>query len=450
MLDQLRRQRTHLLERLVRLVGCEVGRRHARMIPAVVSTGQRLRKPHVEASDLPVRPARNPAVEIFLWSRTAIWAAAVFAYLVFEPNRHPEAARWDDPSVTRDLGSVTDVWARWDSIFFLRIAEHGYEHLARSATAFFPLYPAVVGVVGRVFLGHYVLAGIAVSLAAGFVAFVLLYRLAEVRLGAEGARRTVLYLAVFPMALFFQAVYSESLYLLLSVAAFTLAERKRWLPAGVVVGLALLTRPVAVALLPALALIAWRSPNARGALARLAVAPAMFSVYPLLLWWQRGDPWAFVHAQGIWARHLSPAGPLGGIWDGLRAGWAGVRQLASGSHTHTYWPAVEGTDPMRVAAVNLECLAALVLFGILTVIAWRRFGAPYGLFSALSLAIPLSVPSERWPLLSLPRFGLVIFPLFMALAVVGGRPRAHTAIVSISSMLLGVAVVQWALWQWVA
>jgi len=64
------------------------------MIPAVVSTGQRLRKPDVEASDLPLEPVRSPAVEIFLWSRAAIWAAAVFAFLVFEPNRHPEAARW--------------------------------------------------------------------------------------------------------------------------------------------------------------------------------------------------------------------------------------------------------------------------------------------------------------------------------------------------------------------
>ena len=105
---------------------------------------------------------------------------------------------------------------------------------------------------------------------------------------------------------------------------------------------------------------------------------------------------------------------------------------------------------MRVAAVNLECLAALVLFVALTVVAWRRFGAPYGLFAALSLAIPLSYPSERWPLLSMPRFGLVIFPLFMALAVVGRRPRVHTAILATSSIFLGVAVTQWALWQWVA
>jgi len=389
-------------------------------------------------------------VEIFLWSRAAIWAAAVFAFLVFEPNRHPEAARWDDPTVTHDLGFVTDVWARWDSVWFLRIAEHGYGSLEGTAAAFYPLYPASVGIVGRAFLGHYVLAGIAVSLAASLAAFVLLHDLAKTKLGAEGARRTVLYLAVFPMTLFLQAVYSEALFLLLTVAAFLLAERRRFAPAGVIAGLALLTRPVGLALLPALALIAWRSPDRRRALANLAVAPLLFCTYPLYLWIDRGDPFAFAHAQDIWTRHVSYAGPLGGIWDGLRAGWAGVRQLVSGSHTTTYWPAVDGTDPMRVAAVNLEALAFLVLFAALTVVAWRRFGAPYGLFAALSLAIPLSVPSERWPLLSLPRFGLVVFPLFLALAALGGRPRVHVAIVSISSIMLGVAIVQWSLWQWVA
>jgi len=161
-------------------------------------------------------------------------------------------------------------------------------------------------------------------------------------------------------------------------------------------------------------------------------------------------PGRFLHAEGYWSRSLSPFGPLGGVWDGLLAGWAGVRQLASGSHTFSYWPEVQGTDPMRVAAVNLECLAALTLFALLTIVAWRRFGAPYGVFSALSLAIPLSMPSDRWPLLSLPRLGLGIFPLFLALAVIGGRPRVHTAIVSVSALFLGVAIVQWALWQWVA
>ena len=64
--------------------------------------------------------------------------------------------------------------------------------------------------------------------------------------------------------------------------------------------------------------------------------------------------------------------------------------------------------------------------------------------------IPLSVPSERWPLLSIQRFGLVVFPLFMALAVLGSRPRVHTGVVVVSAVLLGVVSAQWALWQWVA
>jgi hypothetical protein len=99
--------------------------------------------------------------------------------------------------------------------------------------------------------------------------------------------------------------------------------------------------------------------------------------------------------------------------------------------------------------VNVEGIVFLVLFLILTVVAWRRFGAAYGLFAALSLAIPLSLPSSRWPLLSLPRFGLVVFPFFLALAWLGTRPRAHAAILAASSLFLGVLTVQWALWQWV-
>lgn len=294
------------------------------------------------------------------------------------------------------------------------------------------------------------LAGVAISLAACFGAFALLYRLALPRLGDAGATRTVLYLAIFPFALFLGAVYSESLFLLFAVASFLSAEQQRFLRSGIAAGLALLTRPLGIALLPALALIAWRAPRRGAALARLAAAPALFALYPLTLWWRVGDPLAFVHAQDTWSRELSPLGPLGGVWDGLRAGWAGVRQLASGSDSTRYWSAVQDTDPDRVAAINLAQLAFLVLFVFLATVAWRRFGAPYGLFAALSLAIPLSVPAERWPLLSIQRFGLVVFPFFMALATLGTRPRVHTGVVVVSAVLLGVVCAQWALWQWVA
>jgi hypothetical protein len=387
---------------------------------------------------------------VFLWTRAAIWAAVVFAFLAFEPNRHPQVDRWDRPELTRDLGLLVDVWARWDSVWFLRIAEHGYGAAEDATAAFYPLYPLLVGIVGRVLLGHYVLAGVLISLAATLGSFALLHRLAVPRLGAEGARRAVLYLAVFPFAVFLGAVYSEALFLFLALAAFVLAERGSFLGAGLAAGLAWLTRPLGIALLPPLVLIAWKAPRRRTALVRLASAPALFALYPLYLWWRLDDPVAFVRAEDVWSRHVSWAGPLGGLWDGLRAGWAGVRQLASGSDATRYWGAVQDADPDRVAAVNLEQLAFLVLFVALTIVAWRRFGPPYGLFAALSLVIPLSVPSERWPLLSLPRFGLVVFPFFLALAAFGERPRVHTPVLVVSSLALGLVCVQWALWQWVA
>ena len=78
---------------------------------------------------------------IWLWSRAAIWAAALFALYTFQPNRNPLAFKWDDPSLTHDLGAFTDVWARWDSVWFLRIAEHGYDVASGAAAAFYPLYP---------------------------------------------------------------------------------------------------------------------------------------------------------------------------------------------------------------------------------------------------------------------------------------------------------------------
>jgi hypothetical protein len=389
----------------------------------------------------------GPAPGIFRWSRLAIWGAAIWALQWFTPKPPPLQRIWDSPFL-HDLGYATDVWARWDSAWFLRIAEHGYGS-AEGTAAFYPLYPGLVAGLGRIFGGHFLLAGLVLSLACCLAAFVLLDRLARPLLGESGAARAVLYIAVFPMSLFLQAVYAESLYLVLVLAAFLFARRGGFAKAGVAAGLALLTRPAAVALAPALALMAWRSGDRRRAFASLLVAPVLFAAYPLTLWRQTGDAWGFLHSESIWHRRASPAGPFGGIRDGLVAGWEGLRQLASGSAEHVYRP-LAGAEPMHVAAVNLEGLGFLLLFLWLTWLAWRRLGAAYGLFAAASLAIPLSVPSERFPLLSLPRFGLVIFPFFLALAVVGERPRAHVAIVAVSALFLGVAVVQWSLWQWVA
>ena len=230
----------------------------------------------------------------------------------------------------------------------------------------------------------------------------------------------MLFLAVAPTSLFFGAVYSESLFLLLAVAAFLLAERGRFWGAGAAAGLALLTRSAGIALLPALILLAWREPRRLRALAGVAVAPLLFLVYPLVLALWIGRPLAFLDAQKVvWERRLSPAGPLGGV-------------VAAVQHHEV---------------LDLAVAIALIVLGI---VAWRRIGAAYGLYALVSVALPLSFVSDKTPLWSMQRFAVVVFPAFMALATLVRGRRATVLVATILGAWLAAYVVRWALWYWVA
>jgi 4-amino-4-deoxy-L-arabinose transferase-like glycosyltransferase len=391
--------------------------------------------------------SRQSPLWTFVWSRLAIWVGAVFALLTFPPNGNILALHRDDPHVIHDLGYLTDVWARWDSYWFIRIAQHGYD-VASGAPAFYPLYPALLAVAGRIADGHYVLGGLIVSLAAAAGAFVLLYRLAWHLFDEATAQRAVLYLAVFPMSLFLQTVYSESVFLLVAIAAFLAAERGRFGLAGLMCGLALLARPTGVAVLAGVALLAWGSSRRTRNLTETVVpALGLFALFPITLWIQRGQPFAFTHVERLWYRHTATLGPIGGFRDAVRATWTSIEQLVNGSPGHTYGPSV-GAD--HFAALNLEAAAFFVVAVVLSIVAWRRIGAAYGVMSLIAVIAPLTTPAVDQPLLSMPRFTLVAFPIFLALAKVAESTRAERAVVITSATLLGVATTQWALWQFVS
>ncbi len=365
------------------------------------------------------RRTTGPALRIFLWSRAAIWALAAATVLLFDDRLNPARGRWDTPQL-HEVGAAVDVLARWDSSWFLQIAADGYAWPSASP-AFFPLYPLLTGAVGRLLGGQFVVAGAVVSLAAGTTAFVALYRLALARMDEAGARRTVLFLAVAPMSLFLGVVYSESLFLALAVGCFLAAERGRLGWAAALAGLALLTRPQGLALLPALAVFArQRHVDGTHTAGLLALPAALFLAYPLALWLWVGRPLAFLDAQDQWERELSPFGPFGGVAQALR-----------------------DTDAVELAfAVAMLALALL---------AWRQLGAAYGLYSVTVLGLAMSVPSERLGgLYSLPRLSLVAFPCFMALAAVTRRWWQAAAVAAAAAALLGVYVVRWALWYWVS
>src|SRR5204863_3121182 len=111
-------QRAHVRKCLVRLLGRKGSRPHASMIPAIVGAGQRLLARRAAQVELPQDRTPNPALGIFLWSRTVIWLAALFAWLTFVPNHDPRFHRWDRPWL-HDSGWVVGVWGRWDSAWLL-------------------------------------------------------------------------------------------------------------------------------------------------------------------------------------------------------------------------------------------------------------------------------------------------------------------------------------------
>src|SRR3954453_21416927 len=215
-------------------------------------------------------------------SRCAIWAAGLAALAVWQ--RSGREHDFDPRGLTQPFGALGDALAApsaaWDSVWYLSIAGDGYADPQRSA--FFPLYPLLVRAGGWV-LGSPLVAGALLSLGCFVVALVLLHELTRLELGAGAARWTVLALAWSPMSFFFSAVYSEALFLAVSVGAFLAARRGRWWLAGLLGGLGAATRSAGIVLVVPLALLMLARAGGDGFRARdwlsLALVPCGLAVY---------------------------------------------------------------------------------------------------------------------------------------------------------------------------
>jgi hypothetical protein len=160
--------------------------------------------------------------------------------------------------------------AKWDSLHYLSIAYDGYVGGHSGLTdpamrpAFFPLYPGIVRVLSGFAAspGLLLIVAYAVSLACFFAALVLLHRLTTIEIGERYARPTLLLLCFFPTSFFFGIPYSESLFLLLAVAAFLAARTGRWAIAGAVLALASATRAPGLLLIVPVALLYLYGPRA--------------------------------------------------------------------------------------------------------------------------------------------------------------------------------------------
>ena len=351
------------------------------------------------------------------------------------------------------LAHLLNPWAVWDGVWFIKIAANGYAGNDGSV-AFFPLYPLVVRWVAILFHNDLVLAGMTVSLICYFVGIWLLYRLVAREFGDRVAYRTCLYLSIFPTAFFWQAVYSESMFLMLSVACILWSREGRWKLAGVAGLVAALTRSAGFLLIVPMAICyleqhEWRLRRADSDAASLLMIPEGLMVWMAYLGLSFGRPLLFAQAQEQWKRSI--AVPTYALWKGLEAGVQGVRQLLSGQTAHEYWPAPDPGAVMPLAAANVINLGAMAFAISFIIYGLRRLPVALAAYAAVTVGYPLLFPAETSPFMSMPRFILVAFPIFMSLALATDRkPRAHVVVCVIFAIGLILLTAKFAIFSWVA
>jgi hypothetical protein len=372
----------------------------------------------------------TPAVA-FLVTRLGIALVAYLSMPLIADSSVPPYHIKPDQIILDAFGS------RWDTGFYLSIAEEGYkiEGVQFPSVPFFPLLPLLIRLFSLL-VGDTLIAGLIVTNLALFVASILFYRLVLDEFGESVASRSVWYFLIFPTSFFGSAIYSESLFLVFAIGALYLFRRGDWLVAALFGILSTLTRFMGLLVFPLLLLEWWtqrsrcgqpNTPPQCGIFVPIVV-PLGTLGYMIYLELNFGDALAFLHASAAWGRQ--PQSPLATILEMLRTpgeGW--LSALSAGRLPMDNW-------------IDLLFVVLFIIFGAL-LLKHRRWSE--GVFVLLGTLIPLSTAL----LMSQRRYVWVLFPAFILLARWGERTGLDRLITALSLLLLGVFTAMFANWYWV-
>ena len=317
-----------------------------------------------------------------------------------------------------------DIWGVWDSFWYMDIVQNGYSTLGsipespdQTNFPFFPLYPLLMKVLGWIMGGEYFIAGLIVSNLCLLGACYLLYRLVETESDAKTARRCVKYLFLFPVSFIFSGVFTESLYLCLTLLCFYLAKRRQWWLAGMAGMLLSATRTLGVLIVLPLAFEYLRSHQFKLRAIRwnvlfLALVPLGLMAFSIYSYRETGDFLYFKTNQAAWNRQI--LSPVTVLW---RALWRGMSE----PHAKTLLEFCFGLGTLL-----------LLTFG------YKKIGFAYWLLGMYSVVIPLAAGID-----SIPRYVLPIFPLFIVLAKLGQDETWDDGLTLCLGFLQGGLMVYW-------
>ncbi|MCX4909929.1 glycosyltransferase family 39 protein [Streptomyces sp. NBC_00878] len=319
-------------------------------------------------------------------------------------------------SAARDKSPHQLLSARWDSLWYTRIAEFGYGHEVRlpngdvhSNLAFFPLLPWLERAVAAVTPLSYADAGLLVSVLASLAAAWGIFAVADHVYGGRAGICAVLLWAVLPVGIVQSMAYSESLFTALAAWSLYAVLTGRWLTAGLLASLAGLTRPVGAAVVAAVwvtaiaSFVRERGVPARDSALRLRRALAML-VAPL-------GAGGYV----LWVGHRTGKGPLGYL--DVQAGW---RNGFDGGYAFARFVADKFTSFPSALAGTALIIGVGLLIWLYVICVRQRQPLPLLVYAGVVTALALCASSYFG---SKPRLLLPAFPLLLPLALALARLR---------------------------
>ena len=337
-------------------------------------------------------------------------------------------------TISGDLHPLVNMWSRWDTGWYLEIAKSGYSYRPGypSSVAFFPLYPLLIRAVHTIL--HlpstdywFLVSGIVTSNICLIAALIYFYKILTIDFSKNVASRANLYLLIFPTSFFLSSVYAESLFLALVLSAFFYARTNRWIVACILAALAALCRSQVIVIgVPLLVeYLQQRNFNVRQIkwnVLAFAFIPAALIGFVFYLYVKFGS-WSLIFdVQQAWGRRL--------MWPWHTLSWVLAHAPALGANHHEW--------------IDLGFLTLLLVAAVVGLYLLRPCYSLYLWFSVLFLS--------SWGMLgSVPRFDVVVFPLFIVMAILGTRSYAfHVAYVIMASMMAALFMILHSQWNWVA
>jgi len=341
------------------------------------------------------RLASRPDWQIALAVTAALRLFYTAMAAAFLPFLHPDPAAIQSNALTENLPpphglyyALLGIWERFDTLWFLRIAERGYDR--PMAVIFYPLYPAAIRLVNG--LMPAMAAALLVSTVSAFFLFWGLLRLAGGESSEVGRLRVLLLFCVWPTSFVLFAGYAESLTLALVGWAVVFGREARWEAATVCGLLAGSARPTGVVVFIPLAVMAVRSRQARSLV--VALTPLGLLGYWCWLRWS-GRP-SVVEAYRLY-QGMTMAPP----WRGL----AEAVQLI-----------VTGHDALLAIKLGLVILFAVISLRRGVRIEVRIEDKAF----VLAVVLQMLMYTGR-PLLGTARYLLMVYPAFLVFGAYAER-----------------------------